>query len=93
MSWFPVAMRFTGLLGVVFVAAVWLLTNRVEPSLLALFGSMVGIGEGADAIRELGNRPPPPDGAQPVIPPPRTSRRKPKPPDPEEDSDPEGEDP
>lgn len=62
MSWFPVAMRFTGLAGVVFVAAVWLLTNRVEPSLLALFGSMVGIGEGADAIREAqrASSPPPP---------------------------------
>lgn len=53
LSWFPVALRFTGLAGVVFVAGVWLVTDRIEPSLLALFGSMVGIGEGADAVRDL----------------------------------------
>ncbi len=53
LAWFPVALRFTGLAGVVFVAGVWLVTNRIEPSLLALFGSMVGIGEGADAVRDL----------------------------------------
>lgn len=47
------ALRYLGLIGVVFVAVVWLLTNRVEPALLGLFGSMIGIGEGADAVRDL----------------------------------------
>lgn len=53
MSWFPVAMRYGGLFGVVFVAFVWLVTNRIEPSLLALFGGMMGVGEGVDALKEL----------------------------------------
>jgi hypothetical protein len=53
LSWFPVLMRYGGLSGVAFVAVVWLLTERVEPSLLALFGGMMGVGEGVDALREL----------------------------------------
>lgn len=56
LSWFPVALRYGGLVGVLFVAVVWLLTNRLEPALLAMFGSMVGIGEAGDAIRELSTR-------------------------------------
>lgn len=62
MAWFPVALRYTGLAGVIFGALFWaathLLTGQgvVEPSLLALFGSMLGLGEVADAFREL-NRP------------------------------------
>lgn len=63
LSWFPVALRYAGLAGVIFVAVVWLLTNRLEPALLGLFGSMLGLGEGVDALKELSrsrSQPPPP---------------------------------
>lgn len=67
LSWFPVALRFTGLAGVLFVAVVWLLTNRLEPALLGLFGSMLGLGEGVDALKELAaSRTPPPPSVPPV---------------------------
>lgn len=67
-EWFPVVLKYTGLimmvLGAVFWAATYLLTGEgvVEPSLLAAFGSMIGIGEGAAAMRDLAaSRPQPED--------------------------------
>lgn len=47
-----------GLAGVVFVTAFWALTGRIDPLLVALFGSCIGLNEGVGALREL-NRPPP----------------------------------
>lgn len=60
LAWFPVVLKYTGLgmtiLMALFWAATFLITGSgaVEPALLALFGSMVGIGEAADAIRDFG---------------------------------------
>lgn len=67
LQWFPVLTRYGGLIGVAFVAFVWLLTNRFEPALLAFFGGMIGVGEGVDALKELAQAkvpapPTPPDG-------------------------------
>lgn len=62
MSWYPVALAYLGILGVLFVSVVWLLTDRLEPALLAFFGSIIGIGEGVGAIRDfISNRPVPQD--------------------------------
>lgn len=49
-----------GSVGIVFVTIFWALTGRIEPSLLALFGSLVGISEGVNAVRDLNKPPPPP---------------------------------
>lgn len=57
LEWFPVINRYGGILGVVFVAVVWLVTNRFEPGLLAFFGGMIGLGEGVDALKDLSRRP------------------------------------
>lgn len=71
LAWTPVVARYLGLTGVVFVALVWLLTNRIEPTLLATFGSLIGLGEAADAAREALTRPaespkrPPPESERP----------------------------
>lgn len=53
LAWSPVVARYLGYSGVLFVAVVWLLTNRIEPALIGLFGSLIAGGEGADALREF----------------------------------------
>lgn len=61
LAWFPVILRYGGLLGaLVFVPAVWVLTNRVEPTLIAMFSAMWGFGEGVDALREFAKSAPKP---------------------------------
>ena len=42
----------TGFGGVVIVTAIWALTGRLSPELVALFGTMMGVGEGIGALRE-----------------------------------------
>jgi hypothetical protein len=60
LHWYPVLLRYGGLTGcLVFVPAVWLVTNRLEPALIAMFMSMVGIGEGVDALRDFTHHRPP----------------------------------
>lgn len=54
--WIPVIL---GAVGIVFLTIFWAFTGRIEPSLLALFGSLVGISEGVNAMRDLKNPKPP----------------------------------
>ncbi len=63
LAWFPVVLRYGGLVGaLVFVPAVWVLTDRLEPALIAMFSAMWGFGEGVDAMREFArSAPKPPD--------------------------------
>lgn len=42
-----------GAVGIIFMTGFWALTGRIEPTLVALFGSLVGISEGANAIRDF----------------------------------------
>lgn len=60
--WAPILARYLGMAGVMFCAVVWTLTGRLEPVLLAAFGGLIGIGQGADAIRSMKDTPavPPP---------------------------------
>lgn len=53
LEWFPVLMRFGGFGFAAALGVVWFLTDRIEPTLLAMAGGMMGVGEGADAIKEL----------------------------------------
>lgn len=65
-DWFPVLLRYTGLAGVPFVAVVWLLTDRISGELIALFTTLLGLGEGTDALRDfIRTRPTPPDLRRP----------------------------
>lgn len=63
LAWFPVLLRYGGLVGgLLFVPLVWLLTNRLEPALIAFFTTMLGLGEGTDALRDfVRTRPIPPE--------------------------------
>lgn len=58
-EWIPVAI---GAAGIVFMTGFWAATGRFEPTFLALFGSLVGISEGANALRDFkkGAEPTPP---------------------------------
>ncbi len=61
LAWFPVILRYGGLIGgLVFVPLVWLLTGRLEPALIAMFTAMWGFGEGTDALREFSRSTPRP---------------------------------
>lgn len=77
LAWYPVALRYGGLFGgLIFVPAVWLATNRLEPALIALFTSMLGLGEATDALRDFVRSRPPGPGADsiPVGPRPQAER-------------------
>lgn len=52
LAWFPVVMRYGALAGVLH-QALW--KNFDRPSLLAVYGAMMGLGELAAAIREQRN--------------------------------------
>jgi hypothetical protein len=58
-AWFPIVLRYGGFAIFLFFVAFWVFTNRIEPTLLAGAGTMMGIGEGAAAIRDLANTKPP----------------------------------
>ena len=51
LSWFPVVSKYLGVAGLVFCAVVWLLTDRLEPTLLGTFGTLLGLSQGTDALR------------------------------------------
>jgi hypothetical protein len=53
LAWFPVASKYLGLVGLVFCATVWALTDRIEPTLLATFGTLLGLSQGTEALRTL----------------------------------------
>ena len=68
LDWFPVVSQYLGVLGLIFCAIVWLLTDRLEPTLLGAFGTLLGLsqGTGSAAVPEgaaaggLGTPPGPP---------------------------------
>jgi hypothetical protein len=56
--WAPILTRYLGMTGVIFCALVWVAANRLEPVLLASFGGLIGISQGADALRLMREPPP-----------------------------------
>jgi hypothetical protein len=62
-EWFPVALRYGGfLVAFPFIPLVWLLTDRVEPALIGLALTMMGLGEGQQALRDFFETRKPPQG-------------------------------
>ena len=45
--------RWVGLAGLVGTPLFWAITNRLEPSILATFGTMAGIGVGLDVLKDI----------------------------------------
>jgi len=46
-------LKLVGALGIVFVPVFWALTDRVELAFLPFFGTMAGVGQGLDILREI----------------------------------------
>jgi len=46
-------LKLVGVLGIIFVPVFWALTDRVELAFLPFFGTLAGIGQGLDVLREI----------------------------------------
>lgn len=47
------SLKLVGVVGIIFVAAFWALTNRIELAFLPFFGTLAGVGQGLDVLREI----------------------------------------
>lgn len=47
------SLKLIGILGIVFVAAFWALAGRVELAFLPFFGTLAGVGQGLDVLKEI----------------------------------------
>ena len=47
------ALMLVGILGIIFVPVFWAFTGRVELAFLPFFGTLAGVGQGLDVLREL----------------------------------------
>jgi hypothetical protein len=46
-------LKLIGALGIVFVIVFWALTGRIELAFLPFFGTMAGVGQGLDILKEI----------------------------------------
>jgi hypothetical protein len=46
-------LKLVGVLGIIFVPVFWALTGRVELAFLPFFGTLAGVGQGLDVLREI----------------------------------------
>lgn len=47
------ALKAVGVFGIVFVVAFWAITQRIELAFLPFFGTMAGVGQGLDVLKEI----------------------------------------
>ena len=47
------SLKLVGVLGIVFVPVFWAATGRVELAFLPFFGTLAGVGQGLDVLREI----------------------------------------
>lgn len=46
-------LKVVGIAGIVFMPIFWALTDRVELAFLPFFGTLAGVGQGLDILREI----------------------------------------
>ena len=46
-------LKLTGVVGIIFVVSFWALTSRIELAFLPFFGTLAGVGQGLDVLKEL----------------------------------------
>jgi hypothetical protein len=46
-------LKLTGLLGILFVVIFWAFTQRIELAFLPFFGTLAGVGQGLDVLKEI----------------------------------------
>lgn len=47
------ALKLIGVLGILFVVLFWTFTRRIELAFLPFFGTLAGVGQGLDVLKEL----------------------------------------
>ena len=47
------SLKFVGVFGILFVLIFWALVDRIELAFLPFFGTMAGVGQGLDVLREM----------------------------------------
>lgn len=47
------SLKLVGLLGIIFVPVFWALTSRIELAFLPFFGTLAGVGQGLDVLKEI----------------------------------------
>lgn len=46
-------MKLVGVVGIIFVVAFWAFTGRIELAFLPFFGTLAGVGQGLDVLKEV----------------------------------------
>lgn len=47
------SLKAIGVLGIIFVPVFWALTGRIELAFLPFFGTLAGVGQGLDVLKEI----------------------------------------
>lgn len=47
------SLKLVGVIGIIFVPVFWAATGRVELAFLPFFGTLAGVGQGLDVLREI----------------------------------------
>jgi hypothetical protein len=46
-------LKLVGILGILFVPIFWAITGRIELAFLPFFGTLAGVGQGLDVLKEI----------------------------------------
>lgn len=46
-------LKLVGVVGIIFVVVFWALTGRIELAFLPFFGTLAGVGQGLDVLKEI----------------------------------------
>lgn len=47
------SLKLVGVLGILFVPVFWAFTGRIELAFLPFFGTLAGVGQGLDVLKEI----------------------------------------
>lgn len=46
-------LKLVGIIGIIFVPVFWAFTGRIELAFLPFFGTLAGVGQGLDVLKEI----------------------------------------
>lgn len=46
-------LKLIGILGIIFIPVFWAITGRIELAFLPFFGTLAGVGQGLDVLKEI----------------------------------------
>lgn len=47
------SLKLIGILGIIFIPVFWAFTGRIELAFLPFFGTLAGVGQGLDVLKEI----------------------------------------